>query len=584
MPTFEFTSPEGKKYLVEGPEGATKEQAFGILQQQLGPAPAKAAPAPKAEVPAPNTALMSANSANRAIAGIPDAVLNTPNRLLNLGRAAVGTAATALGRPDLAPAPTPDPDFVRRGFEKVGFIKPELDPATGGQRMLSSLVQGGVGAALGSPSASLRQLATNAAVGGLSGGAAGATKEATGNDALAMTAGMLAPAAASRAISSAQQRIEQNKARQQQNAVRDQNVADMRAAGYVVSPSEINPSTLNRAIEGIAGKLSVRQLASSKNQEVTNRLVREDLGVPENTPLTPELMSQIRKDAYQVGYAPVEAAGAIRPGAAYKRDLDTIAQQFKGAARSFPAAVSDEVGNMIDSLKVKQFDAADGVKMAQVLRDQSSKSYANGDKAMGKAQRAAATAIEDQIERGLSGLGQNGAEMLNSFRSARQLMAKTHSVEAAMNPATGNIEAQKLAAQLRKGKPLSGNLETAANAAAAFPKNFQSMESVGAIPGISPLDVFGGASLGALGAASAGPGGALLAAAPVARPLARSAALSPQYQDRFAAPNYDAGAVTRGLAAGDLSNPVLLSALVAAQQKNDDKRNKLRNMSGKEGK
>jgi len=36
MPTFEFTSPEGKKYNVEGPEGATKEQAFQILQTQLG--------------------------------------------------------------------------------------------------------------------------------------------------------------------------------------------------------------------------------------------------------------------------------------------------------------------------------------------------------------------------------------------------------------------------------------------------------------------------------------------------------------------------------------------------------------------
>ena len=44
MPTFEFTSPEGKTYEVEGPEGATHEQAFQMLQTQLGasaPAPAK---------------------------------------------------------------------------------------------------------------------------------------------------------------------------------------------------------------------------------------------------------------------------------------------------------------------------------------------------------------------------------------------------------------------------------------------------------------------------------------------------------------------------------------------------------------
>jgi len=36
MPTFEFTSPEGKSYSVDGPEGATPEQAYQILQSHLG--------------------------------------------------------------------------------------------------------------------------------------------------------------------------------------------------------------------------------------------------------------------------------------------------------------------------------------------------------------------------------------------------------------------------------------------------------------------------------------------------------------------------------------------------------------------
>jgi len=135
------------------------------------------------EVKAPGNVLMSANAANRAIAGIPDALLNTPNRILNLGKAAVGTVANAVDRPDLAPEPTPDPDFVRRGFEKVGFIKPELDPKTAGQRVLSNVVQGAVGSVV-NPANGLRQAATNAAVGGLSGGAAGLTQEATGNNTL----------------------------------------------------------------------------------------------------------------------------------------------------------------------------------------------------------------------------------------------------------------------------------------------------------------------------------------------------------------------------------------------------------------
>jgi len=40
MPDFEFTSPDGKAYTVTGPAGATKEQAFQMLQQQLGAKPA----------------------------------------------------------------------------------------------------------------------------------------------------------------------------------------------------------------------------------------------------------------------------------------------------------------------------------------------------------------------------------------------------------------------------------------------------------------------------------------------------------------------------------------------------------------
>lgn len=45
MPTFTFTSPEGKTYDIEAPKGATKEQAFQVLQQHIGTsAPAQKTP------------------------------------------------------------------------------------------------------------------------------------------------------------------------------------------------------------------------------------------------------------------------------------------------------------------------------------------------------------------------------------------------------------------------------------------------------------------------------------------------------------------------------------------------------------
>lgn len=51
MPSFEFTSPEGKSYTVEGPAGATKEQAFGILQTRLGGGSPKLGPKDVPDMP-----------------------------------------------------------------------------------------------------------------------------------------------------------------------------------------------------------------------------------------------------------------------------------------------------------------------------------------------------------------------------------------------------------------------------------------------------------------------------------------------------------------------------------------------------
>lgn len=46
MPIFQFTSPDGKNYSVNGPDGSTPEQAFQILQSQIGSGSAPTAPPP----------------------------------------------------------------------------------------------------------------------------------------------------------------------------------------------------------------------------------------------------------------------------------------------------------------------------------------------------------------------------------------------------------------------------------------------------------------------------------------------------------------------------------------------------------
>lgn len=89
MPTFEFTSPEGKKYRINGPDGSTKEQAFGILQQQLGGSSAPAQNAADYVDPA----LFKGNPN----AGAPARVSNTNNDSILSRIAGVGETALAAG-------------------------------------------------------------------------------------------------------------------------------------------------------------------------------------------------------------------------------------------------------------------------------------------------------------------------------------------------------------------------------------------------------------------------------------------------------------------------------------------------------
>ncbi len=132
MPTFTFSSPDGKQYTVNGPDGATQEQAWAILQQQL-----KQQPAPVD------------NSSTLDKAGqFGKEMLQSGGRMLVKGATAIpgifadGTAAlvnagaSALGK--RAPFPTlPTQDLEQR-----------LEPALGKAPPLASA--GGVAEAIGS--------------------------------------------------------------------------------------------------------------------------------------------------------------------------------------------------------------------------------------------------------------------------------------------------------------------------------------------------------------------------------------------------------------------------------------------------
>jgi hypothetical protein len=269
------------------------------------------------------------------------------------------------------------------------------------------------------------------------------------------------------------------------NASTDANTKLAREAGYVIPPSQSNPGVVTSTLDILAGgRPKMAQAASLKNQPVTNRLAAEELGLSADTALSKELLTTVRQQAFTKGYMPVRSAGEIVPDSAYTKALDVIESTTKGASRSFPSAAKSEIPELVNGLRVQKFDAADAVDMTQILRDTADKAYRTGDNALGKAAKDAAKALEDQLERHMSSNGMGDA--LKAFKEARTLMAKTHSVGKVLNDTTGDVSAKGLAAQLKAGKPLTGNLERIARTAQLPGKNVQDMAYM--TPGASQLE------------------------------------------------------------------------------------------------
>jgi hypothetical protein len=311
-----------------------------------------------------------------------------------------------------------------------------------------------------------------------------------------------------------------------------------REAGYVIPPTQANPNLINRLLEGTAGKLTTAQNASARNQAVTNKLAARSLGLADDTPITPELLSNIRSTAGEAYDAIANSGvvntrviggltdtGILKFSNKYSEALDDIAKPFITAAKGFPEAKPSPVIDLVNSLKSNSFDSSSAVSMIKQLRTGADDAFRSGNTDVGRASRSIANLLENTVEDHLKKIG--SADLLKEFRNSRQLIAKTYSIEKALNQTTGSVDAAKLAGQLKKGKPLSGELKQAAEFAQAFPKAARTPEQMGSLPQLSPLDVTAGAGISAI---LQNP--AYLATLGL-RPAARAGALSPYIQNRL---------------------------------------------------
>lgn len=297
-----------------------------------------------------------------------------------------------------------------------------------------------------------------------------------------------------------------------------------RDVGYVIPPTQANPTMENRLLEGFSGKLTTAQNASAINSEVTNGVAAKALGLPAETKLTPELLSDIRKSA-SAASSDIAQTGSITPTKAYSEALDKLAETHLTASKGFPNAKASPVIDLVDSLRSPSFEASSALAKIRELRATADDAFRTGNTDIARASKGAAKALEDAVETHLQDIG--NPELLGKFRDSRALMAKTYTVEKALNATTGTVDARKLGAMVNKGKPLTDELRQAGEFANRFPKANQTPEGMGSLPQTSPLDWV------AAGGLSTAFGNVLPMLGAGARPIARKMALSDMVQNRL---------------------------------------------------
>lgn len=315
------------------------------------------------------------------------------------------------------------------------------------------------------------------------------------------------------------QKVAKNAELKSQRATADATLKQVQDSGFSVPRSLYDPSFTSNRLESLGGKAATLQEASARNQELSNSFARKALNLPDDASLSMSAVDTVRKAAYK----PYEEISEISIGA--KNALKELKQARADAKGWFNAY--NRSARPDDLAKAQEY---------QQIAD------------------IAEQVIDDYAIRA------GKPELLPALAEARKTIAKTYTVERAMNKATGDINPRVLGRLYDKGFPLSDGLDDIGRFAAAYDKAAQpANQSAGA--GISALEPMAAGIYGTIGQVSTGnPTGLLAAGIPLLRGPARSIALSkmmqstPQYGSQLlnltnrAAPSLPyIGAVSGGL-------------------------------------
>ena len=510
-----FELPDGKQYAIEVPQGTTPEQAESIFRQS----------------PAYKVANDEISSGARNFAQD----MSLPQQLT----AGMGAGLSRMAR------------GIGQGFRIID--QNTVDAENSIDKPLLNTTGGAIGNAVGTVIPSLPTMlipGANSVVGaGIIGGLQGLIEptstgeSAAKNTALGMLGGMagqklgqlLGQKLAARAID----KSDEIAAAKSANSLKDETLRLGQQLGYGIPQSEVNPTWLSNRLKSIAGKAATDQQFSKQNQEVTDSILRKVAGLSPDEALDAATLAA-KRESVATPYETIEKMRSVNWSPEYYAALDKIEKQYGKGQLGIKTLSNPDIQGLIESLKRGSFTGPEVNEAIKSLREAGHGNlYALGakpsEKSLGEAQLAASKALEDLIDQNLAYNGQKA--VIAELRDARQKIAILHDIENSINPGNGEGSAAYFARQLKKGKPLSGDLETIGRMANSYARFMRDGSKV-PTPGVSKLESMGAAMLGAEGVAGLGPTGVLAAGLPLMSAPVRALITSRPYQKAFVKPQY----------------------------------------------
>ena len=238
--------------------------------------------------------------------------------------------------------------------------------------------------------------------------------------------------------------------------------------GVAVNPAEANPNIKTKMLVGATGEALVNAKAAKVNAPKWNELARQDMGLPENTPLTAEAFEKARS-AHSAPYDTIRKIGVMQSSDDVLGELGGLKLDPLSTSNPEKAAKVNAVVDRVTSQVASGLSGENVVGQIRGFRKDANQVLKNPNASpididIAETNLSIANALENLVENNIS-----NPKALSDFRKARTAIAKTYDWERATGVTTKQVDPLQVAKLAEKGKPLTGVLADVANVAGNFP-------------------------------------------------------------------------------------------------------------------